>query len=155
MKPFILSVFTLMLVFALRGGPLAAQTTSNVHADRLGITFISSADHPADETRYQQAALLGASWNRWPLYWQNVERQPGNFDWSVYDRLVADDVQHGLRIDAILLGILSGARTTTASLGLVCDRAGSQIPALGYTVTYAVGNTLLTIWGMILVILLS
>lgn len=57
--------------------------------------------------------------------------------------------------DAILLGILSGARTTTASLGLVCDRAQSQIPALGYTVTYAVGNTLLTIWGMVLVLLLS
>jgi putative transport protein len=57
--------------------------------------------------------------------------------------------------DAILLGILSGARTTTASLGLVCDRANSQIPALGYTVTYAVGNTLLTIWGMVLIILLS
>jgi len=36
--------------------------------------------------------------------------------------------------DAIVLGVLSGARTTTASLGLVCDRAHSQIPALGYTV---------------------
>jgi putative transport protein len=57
--------------------------------------------------------------------------------------------------DAILLGIISGARTTTASLGLVCDRANSQIPALGYTVTYAVGNTLLTIWGMVLIMLLS
>jgi len=33
-------------------------------------------------------------------------------------------------------------------------RAG-QIPALGYTVTYAVGNTLLTIWGMVLVMLLA
>jgi putative transport protein len=57
--------------------------------------------------------------------------------------------------DALLFGILSGARTTTASLGLVCDRAQSQVPALGYTVTYAVGNTLLTIWGMVLIILLS
>ena len=57
--------------------------------------------------------------------------------------------------DAILLGILSGSRTTTASLGLVCDRAQSQIPALGYTVTYAVGNTLLTIWGMVLVVLMT
>jgi putative transport protein len=57
--------------------------------------------------------------------------------------------------DAILLGIISGARTTTASLGLVCDRAQSQIPALGYTVTYAVGNTLLTIWGMVLILLLA
>jgi putative transport protein len=57
--------------------------------------------------------------------------------------------------DAILLGIVSGARTTTASLGLVCDIAQSQVPALGYTVTYAVGNTLLTIWGMVLIMLLS
>lgn len=57
--------------------------------------------------------------------------------------------------DALTLGIVSGARTTTASLGLVCDMAGSQIPALGYTVTYAVGNTLLTIWGMVLIILMS
>lgn len=57
--------------------------------------------------------------------------------------------------DALILGIVSGARTTTASLGLVCDRAKSQVPALGYTVTYAVGNTLLTIWGMVLILVLS
>jgi putative transport protein len=57
--------------------------------------------------------------------------------------------------DAILFGAVSGARTTTASLGLVCDRAQSQIPGLGYTVTYAIGNTLLTIWGLIVIMLLS
>jgi putative transport protein len=57
--------------------------------------------------------------------------------------------------DAILLGAVSGGRTTTASLGMVCDRAKSQIPGLGYTVTYAVGNTLLTIWGMVIVMLLA
>jgi putative transport protein len=57
--------------------------------------------------------------------------------------------------DAILLGAVSGARTTTASLGMVCDLAKSQVPALGYTVTYAIGNTLLTIWGMVLIMLLS
>jgi putative transport protein len=57
--------------------------------------------------------------------------------------------------DALTLGIVSGSRTTTASLGLVCDQARSQVPALGYTVTYAVGNTLLTIWGMVVVMLLA
>ena len=57
--------------------------------------------------------------------------------------------------DALLFGIVSGARTTTASLGLVCDAGKSQVPALGYTVTYAVGNTLLTIWGMVVIMLLS
>src|SRR3954464_7348914 len=57
--------------------------------------------------------------------------------------------------DAILLGCVSGARTTTASLGMVNDAAKSQIPSLGYTVTYAVGNTLLTIWGMVIVMLMT
>ncbi len=57
--------------------------------------------------------------------------------------------------DAIVLGCVSGARTTTASLGMVNDRANSQIPGLGYTVTYAVGNTLLTIWGMVIILLLA
>ena len=57
--------------------------------------------------------------------------------------------------DALLLGIVSGSRTTTASLGLVCDRGHSQVPALGYTVTYAVGNTLLTIWGMVIIVLMT
>jgi putative transport protein len=56
---------------------------------------------------------------------------------------------------AILFGCCAGARTTTAALGMVCEQAKSQVPALGYTVTYAVGNTLLTIWGMIIVMLLA
>jgi putative transport protein len=57
--------------------------------------------------------------------------------------------------DALTLGIVSGSRTTTASLGMVCDIGKSQVPALGYTVTYAVGNTLLTIWGLVLVLLMT
>jgi putative transport protein len=56
---------------------------------------------------------------------------------------------------AILLGCCSGARTTTAALGMINDIAKSQIPGLGYTVTYAVGNTLLTIWGIVIVMLLT
>ncbi|KIG03461.1 aspartate-alanine antiporter [Caballeronia concitans] len=56
---------------------------------------------------------------------------------------------------ALVLGICAGARTTTAALGMICDAAKSQVPGLGYTVTYAVGNTLLTIWGMVMVMLLT
>ena len=35
------------------------------------------------------------------------------------------------------------------------DRAKSNIPGIGYTVTYAVGSTLLTVWGMVLVMLMA
>jgi putative transport protein len=55
----------------------------------------------------------------------------------------------------IALGCVAGARTTGAALGAVQDVVQSKIPALGYTVTYAVGNTLLTIWGIVIVILMT
>lgn len=56
---------------------------------------------------------------------------------------------------AITLGCTAGARTTTAALGAVEDAVGSQTPVLGYTVTYAVGNTLLIIWGVIIVLIMT
>jgi putative transport protein len=55
----------------------------------------------------------------------------------------------------IVLGAVAGARTTTAALGAIEAEAKSSVPALGYTVTYAVGNTLLTIWGVVVVLLMT
>ncbi|HXY54611.1 MAG TPA: aspartate-alanine antiporter [Nitrospirota bacterium] len=55
----------------------------------------------------------------------------------------------------ICLGAAAGARATTAALGMIEDVAKSKVPALGYTVTYAVGNTLLTIWGLVIVLLMA
>lgn len=55
----------------------------------------------------------------------------------------------------INLGACAGARTTTAALGAIQDEAKSKVPALGYTVPYAVGNTLLTIWGVVIVLLMK
>ena len=54
---------------------------------------------------------------------------------------------------AIALGCCAGARTTTAALGALQETIGSDTPALGYTVTYAVGNTLLILWGVFIVLL--
>lgn len=56
---------------------------------------------------------------------------------------------------AINLGACAGARTTTAALGAIEEAAKSKVPALGYTVPYAVGNTLLTIWGVVIVLLMK
>ena len=56
---------------------------------------------------------------------------------------------------ALALGCCAGARTTTAALGAIQDALKSQTPALGYTVTYAVGNTLLIIWGVVIVLLMT
>ena len=54
---------------------------------------------------------------------------------------------------ALSLGCTAGARTTTAALGAIQEAVGSETPSLGYTVTYAVGNTVLIIWGVVIVLL--
>ena len=55
---------------------------------------------------------------------------------------------------AINLGCCGGARTSTASVAMVAEIAKSDVPMLGYTVPYAVSNTLLTVWGLVIVLLL-
>lgn len=57
--------------------------------------------------------------------------------------------------DALTLGCCSGSRTTTAALGAVEETLESTVPAMGYTITYAIGNTLLIIWGVVIVLLVG
>jgi putative transport protein len=56
---------------------------------------------------------------------------------------------------AILFGACAGVRTTTAALGMVQEAAKSKIPALGYGMPYAIGNTVLTIYGLVIVLLMA
>jgi putative transport protein len=48
---------------------------------------------------------------------------------------------------AILMGALTGAMTSGASLSVVTAEAKSAVPAIGYAGTYAFGNVLLMIAG--------
>jgi putative transport protein len=54
----------------------------------------------------------------------------------------------------LLLGGCAGAQTVTAAMAEVQEKSGSRTPVLGYTVPYAIGNILLTIWGSVIVTLL-
>lgn len=54
---------------------------------------------------------------------------------------------------AINLGCCAGGRTTTAALGAITASLGSSVPALGYTITYAIGNTLLILMGVAMVLM--
>src|SRR5437762_3391503 len=55
----------------------------------------------------------------------------------------------------IVLGACSGAGTITAALRAIQEEAQSELPALGYTVPYAIGNIVLTAWGPVLVAMMS
>ena len=53
------------------------------------------------------------------------------------------------------LGCVAGARTTTAALGAVEESLRSNVPAMGYAITYAIGNTLLILFGVVMVMFFS
>ncbi len=84
-------------------GALAAADTY-IRNERLGIAHISLPEGGTPPERYRAALALGAGWNRYPIYWDRVESVPNTFDWSRFDRQVADDLSYGLNILAILLG---------------------------------------------------
>ncbi|MBE2222101.1 MAG: hypothetical protein IAF02_11195 [Anaerolineae bacterium] len=80
---------------------LVQASTSPIY----GINHISyAASAPVSEQRYQNGLDTGATWNRWPLYWNNIEQASGVFSWAYQDIAIIADVEHGLKLDAILLG---------------------------------------------------
>lgn len=81
-----------------------AAATEDGTGPEYGVVFMSSAEAPADEQQYANALSTGAAWNRWPIYWPNVERAEDVFDWTLPDPVVNADMHHGIQLNAILLG---------------------------------------------------
>lgn len=93
--------------------PVMNVDASSAASPEYGVVFISSAEDRAPGSgrtsesiarQYQNGLATGAGWNRWPLYWFNIEQSPGAFNWSAQDATLQGDLAHGLRLNAILLG---------------------------------------------------
>ncbi len=115
----------------------AAAAPDNSGAPIYGVNFITAAESPADEQQYQNGLSTGAGWNRWPLYWFNIETSQGVFDWAAQDTAVIADIAHGLQTNAILLGTPSFYTTSFAGKnepsvskgGFVMQRQQAATPA--------------------------
>jgi hypothetical protein len=86
--------------------PIVSQKIASVPSTTrpiYGVNFISSAEDQVDGQQYQNGLSTGAAWNRWPLYWFNIENSQNVFDWSRQDNTVRQDLSYGFEIDAILL----------------------------------------------------
>ncbi len=127
---FLLS-FVVWAIFSISAAPLFGQgerrdvpaapsvsADSYLRAARLGINHISGSNMPVSDERYTQALALGAGWNRWALYWNEVEPRAGFYDWRDYDALVTSDLDAGLQTNVILLGIPRNHRDGDSIRGL-------------------------------------
>src|SRR5215207_1646756 len=70
------TIFVAWCIFVLVLAHPVTSQDSSIRAPSLGINHISAPDDPISAQRYGNALLLGAGWNRWPLYWNAVENLP-------------------------------------------------------------------------------
>ncbi len=117
--------------------PTVAPRPGALYSDRLGINFISSAQHQADEQRFAAGLDAGAGWDRFAIYWNEIEQQPDQYIWTLYDDTVRNDVLHGLKTNAILIGTpdLYASSTWTPSRTFEpVFSDGSDTPGAGKTI---------------------
>ena len=83
-----------------------------------GVNFISWAKglEPVSQTRYNNGKATGATWNRWPLYWYDIEQADNAFSWVFQDVAIENDLAQGFRLNAILLGTPSFYTTGSKSV---------------------------------------
>ena len=95
---------------------------TNTLTSTFGLAFVSSAEAPASNDRYQHAITLNATLNRWPMYWPSIELnptgQPRVFDWSKQDANIIADINHGMTDIPILMLTPSGLSTAGSSTAL-------------------------------------
>ncbi|GAB4482483.1 MAG: hypothetical protein Kow00124_31340 [Anaerolineae bacterium] len=84
--------------------PQQAAAGQVFYSGRLGLNFISSAQHQADNVRFAAGIGTGVGWDRFAIYWNEIELRENEYTWAVYDQTVAQDVSNGLATNAILLG---------------------------------------------------
>ncbi len=73
--------------------------------DRFGVTWINPPGQLASPQRMRQAVDLGARWDRFPFYWNEIQRAAGGaFDFDYLDKAVNHDIANGIQVQGILLG---------------------------------------------------
>ena len=77
-------------------------------------------DAELDES-LERAERLGARWVRTDLVWAAVERSPGVYDWSGFDRVVAATREHGLELMPIVMAAPEWARKASCAPHWACQ----------------------------------
>ena len=106
--------------------PAASQADSvqSSQDNQFGIDFVSAPlpNVLSSSQRYAEASEAGVGWNRWVIYWNNVDSGGScdgstmpQYNWSNVDQVVASDRANHLQIDAVLLGTPGNYATSSTT----------------------------------------
>src|SRR5581483_203126 len=98
-------LLALILVPALATPALATPPQQTAGSDYFGLVWVNPPNTPASPARARQAREIGAAWDRFAIYWSEVQPRSGDaFNWSIVDSVVEADTASGLKMQAVLLG---------------------------------------------------
>jgi hypothetical protein len=80
------------------------QPLPQINATELGLAFINSAEDLRSDARIRRGVATGARMDRFPLYWNYIEKERGLFDWTNQDAALRANERNGLSTLAVLLG---------------------------------------------------
>lgn len=123
----------IVILFAVKeNGERRSASAAVPPSARLGVNFVSAPGQTFSNQsqRFDWAASAGVTWNRWAMYWSNIEPTcNGSFDWSGVDPTVNADGANGVSDDAILLAT-PGCYATTYSAQSLPPLTGSTRPGM-------------------------
>ncbi|MBI2953929.1 MAG: endo-1,4-beta-xylanase [Chloroflexi bacterium] len=98
----------LMIAIAIAGiqwPTFPAGAAPEVQGDNhFGVNWINPPGLPTSPERLRQAVDIGARWDRFPFYWNEIQPSQGAFDFNKLDKAVNSDIANGLQVQGILLG---------------------------------------------------
>ena len=95
--------------------------TQTLSISEFGLAFVNSAETHSGTQRIQRGLDTGVRMDRFPVYWEQVEKRYGEFTWTSQDTAIRANESLGMSTLAILLGTPRqyrvGGRAVATSLG--------------------------------------
>lgn len=102
------SLLVLALAFSVvpsANGAGPAPLRIGVSEDSFGVAHITTPGSAPSAVRTKMAVDMGAAWDRFPVYWPEVqETRGGPFKFGEYDATIAADLNANIKVQGILLG---------------------------------------------------
>jgi hypothetical protein len=70
----------------------------------FGLVFINSAEDPSGLERIQRGIAAGARLDRFPIYWNLIEKEAAQFNWTTQDHALSANEAQGIGTLVILMG---------------------------------------------------
>lgn len=101
--------------------PTATPTGAALRISDFGLAFVNSAETNSGTQRIQRGLDTGVTMDRFPIYWEQVEKRLGEFTWTGQDNAIKANEALGMDTLGILLGTPRhyriGGRAVSTSLG--------------------------------------